>query len=512
MEKHKTIEYLNSMTWYKVLKVMNIIFVVFCYSTVFLMYAVIFTDGTDGVNIFLKIASIPILIFFAWVVSGTPQEVFYYLLSVKESESPYSKVRLIAGVFISALIFIFISVIIFPTGDHKTFTVTDVAPAGSQQFIQTLSQLTNTPVGQGDAVIPIDSGAEFLPILLNALDAASSSINFTTFPWADGTFNDQVFAALIRAAHRGVQVRLLLDAFGSHSLSKSYINDLEDAGGKIGEYHQFHPLNPLQYNSRDHIRSIVIDGRIGFTGGMGITSEWFGSAPDDTFEDMMFEFKGSMAQSLQGSFAQIWNDTTGEVISGPLFYPQIQDISAKNTFIGITSIPSGDYEPVRDAFLLTAMSAQKKLYIAASYIIPDQELLNVLEDKAKEGVDVRIISPGENTVAPILRTVWHLDYGQLLQAGVKIYEYQPSMIHSKFIVADDIWSLIGSANVDNRSEALNAENLVGITDPVLANSLDSIFADYLSRSKEITLTGWKNRYGFFSTLYSKMLSILGKQY
>jgi cardiolipin synthase len=512
MEKHKTAEHLNDKRWYKTLKVLDIIFIVFCYLVVLVMYIIIFTDGTDGINIFLKIASIPILIFFAWIVSGTPQQAFYYLMNIEESEGYYSKIRLIAGVFVSALICIFIAVIIFPTGDHKASTVTNIAPAGSPEFMQTLSELTNTPVEQGSDVTSIDNGNDFLPILLNALDAASSSINFTTFPWADGTFNDRVFTALINAADRGVQVRLLLDAFGSHSLSKNYIKELQAAGGMVAEYHPFYILNPLQYNSRDHIRSMVIDGKVGFTGGMGITNEWFGSTPTNTFEDMMFEFKGAMAQSLQDSFAQVWNNTTGEVLSGPTFYPPPTNTPNTNTFIGITGIPSGDYEPVHDAFLLTAISAQKRLYIVASYIIPDQALLKVLEDRARAGVDVRIVSPGENTVAPVLRAVWHMDYDQLLEAGVKLYEYQPSMIHTKFMVADDVWSLVGSANVDNRSEALNAENVVGISDPALAKTLDGTFMDYLSRSKEITLSDWKSQYGFFSRLYSRLLLVLQKQY
>ncbi len=136
----------------------------------------------------------------------------------------------------------------------------------------------------------------------------------------------------------------------------------------------------------------------------------------------------------------------------------------------------------------------------------------MLEDRARAGVDVRIVSPGKNTVAPVLRAVWHMDYEQLLTAGVKIYEYQPSMIHTKFMIADDTWSLVGSANVDNRSEALNAENVVGISDPALAKTLDGTFMDYLSRSKQITLADWKTQYGFFSRLYSRLLLVLQKQY
>ncbi|MDE2188490.1 MAG: hypothetical protein KGJ35_02040, partial [Patescibacteria group bacterium] len=419
----------------------------------------------------------------------------------------------ITGVFFTGLVMIFFVVLIFPTVNKKPAIITQIAPIGSDEFMQMFSEITDAPLENGETVTPIDNGTTFLPILLDSLNTASSSIDFTTFPWADGSFNNQVFNALISAALRGVQVRLLLDAFGSHSLSKNYIQKLQAAGGKVAEYHPFHILNPLQYDSRDHIRSIVIDGKLGFTGGMGITNEWFSEKPNDTFEDMMFEVKGTMAQSLQDSFAQIWNETTGEIISGPNFYPKLStNIKSTNKFVGITSIPSGDYEPVRDAFVLTALSAKKKIYIAASYIIPDPGLLKVLEDKAKEGVDVRIVSPGPNTVAPILRAAWHLDYAPLLAAGVKLYEYQPSMIHTKFIVADDVWSLIGSANVDNRSEAINTENLLGVNDPTLANSLDTTFFDYLSRSKEITAKDWSQEYGFWSSLYSKIVLILNKQY
>ena len=131
---------------------------------------------------------------------------------------------------------------------------------------------------------------------------------------------------------------------------------------------------------------------------------------------------------------------------------------------------------------------------------------------ARAGVDVRIVSPGGTTVAPILRAAWHLDYSQLLASGVRIYEYQPSMIHTKFIVADETWSLIGSANIDNRSEALNTENLLGVSDPTLAGSLDATFMDYLTRSKEITVADWKGEYGFFSQMYSRLLLVLDKQY
>ena len=162
--------------------------------------------------------------------------------------------------------------------------------------------------------------------------------------------------------------------------------------------------------------------------------------------------------------------------------------------------------------MLTILSAQKSLYIVNPYIVPDQGLLKALEDKARAGVDVRIISPGPISNAPLVRAAWHKDYEPLLLSGVKIYEYQSSMIHTKFMLADGEWSLIGSANIDNRSESLNNENVMGIDDSMLANNLHQIFTKYLSQSKEITITDWKKQYGFLSKLYSEMLLVLFKQY
>ena len=497
---------------YRTLKWLYIIFVVFWYLTLLLVLIVVFTDGTDGIDLALKIASIPVLAFLAWIIAETPRQLYFYIAGTHGFDRPAAKAKLIAGILVTGLIFISAVVIVFPVGHQAAFTVTDPGAAGSPRFIQTLAALTNTPIEHGETVTPINDGSRFLPLLLSAMDSASSSIDFTTFPWADGTFNDQVFAALIAAERRGVQVRLLLDAFGSHSLSKTDIYALEAAGGKVAEYHTFNIMNPLQYDSRDHIRSIVIDGTLGFTGGMGITDEWFGSPPDLTFQDMMFEFRGEMAQSVQNSFSQIWTDTTGEALAGPLFYPPLPATTTANTFVGITSIPSGDYEPVRDSFLLTALSARKSLYIAASYIIPDQDLLSILEAKARAGVDVRIVSPGPTTVAPLLRAAWHIDYAQLLKAGVKLYEYQPSMIHTKIMIADGVWSLVGSANVDNRSETLNAENLLGIADLALAASLQQTYMGYIAQSKEFTLADWQKQYGFFSHLYSRILLCLDKQF
>ncbi|MGD0328102.1 MAG: phospholipase D-like domain-containing protein [Minisyncoccia bacterium] len=504
---------MQSKTWFKIVKVINFSFIALCYIIAITSCVLVFVNGRNEIHIIFIILYIPLAIAAAWIISETPEQIFYYIENKEGYGVVYSRLKLGVGVISILFLSVLFAVLIFPFSDYQNgFVTSTVAPAGSPQFIQTFAHLTNAPIEYGDSVIPIDNGSQFLQVLLKTFDTASSSIDFTTFLWADGTFSDQIFAALTNAAQRGVQVRVLLDSLGSRNLSKANIATLQAVGGKVAEYHSFDISNPLAYDNRDHIRSIVIDGRIGFTGGMGISDNWFGNTPDKTFQDMMFEVRGAMAQSLQNSFTEIWNEATGEVLSGPLFYPSLEEPATQNTFVGITSVPSENYRPVRDAFMLTALSAQKKLYIASPYIVPDQDFLTILENKARAGVDVRIISPGEKTAVPILYAAWHADYSQLLQAGVKIYEYQPTMIHTKFIVADDTWSLIGSANMDNRSESLNAENIMGVNDPVLARSLDQTFVSYISRSKEFTAADWKREYGFFSQIYSKALLLFAKQY
>ena len=511
--ENKKVANIKNRIWYKALKLLNILFVAFSYLFGITCCFILFRDGHDGTNIILKIVFIIIIVFLFWTASKVPEQFFYFVRESNTLEKRYSKALLVFGILSLSFIWVVAVTIIFPVDTEKGFTITDTAPVGTAEFIQTLANLTNTPAQTGDAVTAIDNIDQFLPTLLNEINSAQTSVDFTTFTWSDGEFSDQVFSALTAAAQRGVHVRLLLDAFGASDLSSDKITALQAAGGYVAKYHLFNPLRPWQYDSRDHMRSIVIDGKVGFTGGVGIADAWLGgdTAPNKTYQDMMFECTGAMAQSIQNTFNDNWNDTTGEVLSGPDFYPPTETTNV-NTFVGITSIPSEDDQPVRDAFMLTIMSAQKNLYIVNPYVVPDQGLLTALEDRARAGVDVRILSQGKNTDAPLLRAAWHADYEQLLEAGVKIYEYQPSMIHTKFMVADGTWSLVGSANIDNRSESINNENVIGIADQTLAGTLEQKFTAYLSDSKEFTLADWQEKYGFFSKLYSKILLILFKQY
>jgi cardiolipin synthase len=405
----------------------------------------------------------------------------------------------------------------WPSGENSSgMLLSYPALPNSPEFIEGLSNVLNVPIEHGQTVTPIDEGEQFLPLLITAINNASSTIDLTTYPWSSGTMSDEVISALTSAAKRGVSVRILIDALGGHTVSDSDLSQLRNAGAKIERYHSFSLLNPLQYDERDHMRAIVFDGKIGFVGGMGIGDDWLGDGVTSGWSDEMFEVTGSMAESLQNDFAALWNQSTSEVLAGPTFYPPLTSASTTansyaNTYLNIVSIPSENLEPIRDTFLYSIMNAQKSIYIISPFIIPDTDIVNALEDKSRSGVDVEIISPGPKTNAPLLRSAWEADYAGLLAAGVKIYEYAPQMIHTKIMVVDDNWSVIGSANLDSRSEVLNDENVMGIQDPVLATQLQQLFETDISNSNQITETQW-NSTSFLVKWWGDFIQLFAKQF
>jgi cardiolipin synthase len=429
----------------------------------------------------------------------------------KEKIKHYTKISLI---FFGALFIITILIIILvPMKDYGKFYLSDDISVGSPEFMSTLSHLVNSPTGIDGSVDKVLSSTDFLPALLSEIEKSSSTIDFTDYPWVDGSFSDQVFSKLTDAAKRGVDVRVVLDSFGGNTVPEKNVTELEDAGGKLVKYHPFNFLDPIQYNERNHMRAIIVDGKTAFIGGIGIADFWIQDVGKmKQWNDLMIEVSGNMAESIQGDFSEIWADATGEVISSSKFYPKISSSKTINSFISIASIPRITGDKIRNAFMLTILSAQKKLYIINPFIIPDQGFLSALALRAKAGVDVRIVSEGENTVVPILRSAWHADYEYLLKAGVKLYEYKDKMIHTKMMLADDTWSLIGSANIDNRSYSINAENMLGISDPDFYKKMENVFLDDLKNSDEITLDNWKNQYGLFDWTASHFWLLFYKQF
>ena len=300
-------------------------------------------------------------------------------------------------------------------------------------------------------------------------------------------------------ARAGVQVRLLLDGFGAHKTPLEKMAALRAAGGVVQFFGPFRFGRLTAAYKRNHRRAIVIDGEVAFTGGAAIGDKWLGDAQDaDHWRDVMVEVRGCLATNLQSSFTQLWASTTGEILLGDEHYPpdppvEHPDGEELSRHVNVISSPASVSHPLRVFFLISLGCARDSIYLTNAYFAPDANTRRVLEERAREGVDVRLLLPNHHTDARMVRWAGHAYYQSLLDAGVRIYEYQPTMIHAKMLVVDRVWSIVGSANMDVRSKELNQEGVIGILDGGFGEQVHCTFLDDLERAREITREAWAKR-------------------
>jgi cardiolipin synthase len=384
-----------------------------------------------------------------------------------------------------------------------------VAPVRSIEFAAALSRLVGAPVERGGTIEILNNG-DFLPALLETIDQAQSSINFSVYIWEDGSFSDQLFDALVRKQKQGVEVRVLLDGLGGRKAPEERIDELREAGGRVEKFRTPKWGTWTRFHRRNHRRAIVIDGDVGFTGGMAVGDQWLGHAEDpDHWRDMMFKLTGPLANSLQGAFVDQWAGSAGELLVGAGMYPRASTTSTSGVerFIHHINSPADDDHSMAHFFLLSIRAARSRVWISTPYFIPDDPLKQALIESARAGVDVRLLLPGTHIDNKTVRFSAHNHYDELLEAGVKIYEYLPTFSHAKYVVFDGDWSIIGSANLNSRSRRLDEENVFGILDRPLGAELERLFAADLGKSEAITLDAWRKRNPFFRVLegFSRIL-------
>jgi cardiolipin synthase len=362
----------------------------------------------------------------------------------------------------------------------------------SRQFAESLSHLVNAPIERGGRVEVLDNGDRFLPALLRDVRAARSTINILVFVWKDGRMSDQLLQALIERQQHGVAVRLLLDGYGGDDDGELF-DALVKAGGRVSSFRAPSLTSWMRVHRRNHRRSIVIDGEVGYIGGMGIADQWLGDAQDpEHWRDMMFRVTGPMAQRLQAAFVAPWVSASGEIVVQPLDESPVE-VSGAERFIHHVNSPADDDQSMAYFYLLPIMAARRSVHLTTPYFIPDEPLKEALKKKAREGVDVRVIVPGKYTDHVLTRFTGQNSYETLLEAGVKIYEYQPTFIHAKAAIIDGQWSIVGSPNLNTRSRRLDEENAMAILDGGLAAQLEARFIADLARSSQIDLDDWRRR-------------------
>jgi cardiolipin synthase len=388
----------------------------------------------------------------------------------------------------------------------------EIDPVDSNDFIRPVAALLNVPVRNGGHANVLNNGDAWLSALLADFKAAARSITFSCYIWEPGRMSDIVSEALMERARAGVPVRVLLDGLGGIRCPRDCIERMREAGVRVDKFRPFTLGKLSRFHKRNHRRAIVIDGRIGYTGGMGVGDKWFGNASTpDEWRDNMVRVTGCMAESLQSAFAELWAYVTGEVLTGDAFFPEEADENSDVHSVGVVSAPSSEDHPLRLFYFLSFLASREKLYIASSYFVPDKHTRNVVAGRARAGVDVRILVPNERTDAKPIRLAGRSYYQPLLDAGVRIYEYQPTMMHAKYVVADGIWSVVGSANLDIRSKEINAENVMGIRDRKLAQQLETAFLIDIGRALEIDRKTWRQR-GWGTRILERFAVFFAEQY
>jgi cardiolipin synthase A/B len=395
---------------------------------------------------------------------------------------------------------------------ERLVTDAPIPPVGSPAFTVALSHLVNAPVEEGGTVRILNDGDEFLPALLDALEAARHTIHLSVYIWTDGTFSDRVLDVLLRQQQRGVAVRVLLDALGARGAPGDRFDALERAGGRVERFRTPRFGRLTRFHRRSHRRAIVVDGQVGFTGGMAIYDKWLGRAQDpDHWRDVMFEVTGPPARRLQAAFADAWASSSGEMLVGPGVYPALDDPAPGiERFVNKVWSPSDDDHSMAHFFLLPLLAARHSIYIATPYFIPDHHLKHTLQEQARRGIDVRLLLPGPHMENRTARWSAQNHYDDLIEAGVRVYEYAPTYLHSKFIVVDRQWSIVGSPNLNSRSRRLDEENALGILDDELGNGLADVFFADLQRAEEIDLDRWRHR-GPFLRLLQRVSQLLDRQ-
>ena len=385
------------------------------------------------------------------------------------------------------------------------------ADPGSDDFLRLAAGFLNVPLLRGGTAELLRNGDRFYPAILEAIRGAQDTINFEVYIFESDETGREFIDAFKERARAGVEVRLLLDAFGSLKLKRAHRRELREAGVRLEFFRPLALRNLVRIYRRTHRRAIVVDGRVGFTGGAAVSNKWRGdSRTPKEWRDSMTRVTGPLVVGVQSAFAGNWVYVTGEVIAGPRFYPRGVD-GGPACGVSVVSSPSDAQQPIRMLIWLSFVNARRRLWIANSYFIPDVHLRNAVKERARAGVDVRILVPGNHTDARPVQYAGRAFYEELLRDGVRIFEYQPSMMHAKAVVVDDAWALVGSANLDERSMEINEENLLGIAEPEFARAAADGLEEDFGRATEILLDAWRRRPAYKRVL-EKAAHVLIEQY
>ena len=361
------------------------------------------------------------------------------------------------------------------------------------QFKREMGVLLGPAILPGNRITDLENGEEIFPAMLEAIHSAQKTVTFETYIYWSGEIGKKFAAAFGERARAGVKVNVTIDWAGSVSMDPALLQQMKDAGVHVERYRPLRWYDLGRINNRTHRKLLVVDGRTGFTGGVGIGDPWQGHAQDpDHWRDIHFRIEGPVVGQVQSAFNDNWVKTTGELLNGADYFPPLQPAGSMDAHMFISS-PVGGSESMHLMYLMVIAAAEHSIDLSAAYFIPDELISKSLVSARHRGVKIRILMPGENTDSDAARMASKSSWGPLLLAGVEIYEYEPTMFHNKMLIVDHQMVSVGSTNFDLRSFQLNDEASLNVYNADFAKHMTDVFEHDLKPTKEYTYEMWKNR-------------------
>jgi cardiolipin synthase len=408
----------------------------------------------------------------------------------------WSRRRIIIAALVGALVAVIATVLALNFVSAEKYierSLTHRYGVADPQFLRELGVMLGPAIVDGNQVQNLENGARIFPTMLAAIRGAQHTITFESYIYWSGAVGRQFAEALEERARAGVKVHVLIDWAGSQQLEDALVQEMKAAGVEVRFYHPLRWYNLARMNNRTHRKLLVVDGRIGFTGGVGIADPWDGDAADaEHWRDSHYRLEGPAVAQMQAAFMDNWIKSTGKVLQGPEYYPALQPAGTALAQV-FTSSPSGGGDSMQLMYLLSVTAAERSIDLSAAYFVPDKLTRRALRQALARGVKLRIIVPGANTDVELARRASRAAWGELLQSGAEIYEYQPAMFHCKMMLVDGRLASVGSTNFDNRSFRLNDEANLNVYDEAFVRELEAVFEADLKRSRRIGYEEWKHR-------------------
>jgi cardiolipin synthase len=362
-----------------------------------------------------------------------------------------------------------------------------------EQFLREMSVLLGPAILPGNRVIALQNGDEIFPAMLDAIRGAQRTITFETYIYWAGKIGTEVAEALAERARAGVAVHVTVDWAGAFKMDDDLLECMRSAGVELHHYRPLHWYSLSRLNNRTHRKLLIVDGVVAFTGGVGIADPWLGNAEDeDHWRDMHFRIEGPVVAQVQAAFNDNWIKSTGVVLNGEDYFPPLEPIGDSPAHMFISS-PAGGSESMHLMFLMSIAAAKRTIDLCAAYFVPDHLMRKALIDARERGVRVRILVPGAHIDSMTVKIASKTCWGDLLKAGIEMFQYCPTMLHLKMLIVDGAMVSVGSTNFDRRSFRLNDEASLNVYDSDFASQMAEIYEADLQRAEPYSYEDWKRR-------------------